>query len=80
VVGPRVRRPSRHAGANADLRARPEGSAEFFRPIGGVFIQDLSADLGPEGIEVSILGLDGESYRRFFPKHARAYEDQFRSK
>jgi hypothetical protein len=73
-------RSSSHAGSNTDLRARPEGSGEFFQPSGGVFIEDLSADFGPEGIEVSILGLDGATYRRFFPHHVKTYEEQFRSK
>src|SRR5262245_37185383 len=62
-------RSSSHAGQNTDLRARPEGSDEFFQPTGGVFIEDLSSEFGPEGIEVSVLGLDADTYRRFFPRH-----------
>jgi hypothetical protein len=71
---------SRHAGANANLRVRPSGSDEFLQPAAGVFVEDLSADLGPEGIEVSVLGLDAEIYERLFPHHVRAYENQFPSK
>ena len=69
----------RHAGPNTDLRARPEGSELFFQPSGGVFIEDLSGEFGPEGIEVSILGLDEANYRRFFANHVKTYEDQFPS-
>ena len=68
-----------HAGPEADLRARPEGSDEFFQPSAGVFIEDLSAEFGPEGIEVSVLGLDAQVYRRFFSHHVQSYENQFRS-
>ena len=71
---------SRHTGPDADLRARPEGSQDLFQPSGGVFIEDLSADFGPEGIEVSILGLDEPTYRRFFSHHVKTYEDQFPSR
>ena len=73
-------RSSRHAGLDGDLRARPEGSEEFFKPSGGVFIEDLSTEFEPEGIEVSILGLDAETYSRFFPHHVKTYDDQFPSK
>jgi len=67
-----------HAGPDRDLRARPEGSDEFFQPSAGVFIEDLSAELGPDGIEVSVLGLDAEVYQQFFPQHVKAYENHFR--
>lgn len=71
---------SRHAGPDADLHARPEGSEEYFRPSGGVFIEDLSAEFGPEEIEVSVIGLDAETYERFFPEHLTVHEQQFRSR
>jgi hypothetical protein len=59
-----------------ELRVRPEGEA-FFEPAGGVYLEDYSKDLGPQGIEVSVLGLDAEIYERYFPMHVRAYEEQF---
>lgn len=72
--------PSTHAGPDADLHARLEGSDEFFRASGGVFIEDLSPDHGPEGIEVSVIGLDADTYERYFPEHLTVYEQQFRSR
>jgi hypothetical protein len=71
---------ARHAGPNADLRARPEGSDEYFQPAGGVLIEDLSSEFGPEGIEVTVLGLDAATYQRFFPQLVKTHEDQFRPK
>lgn len=59
------------------LRARPVGES-FFEPIGGVHIEDLRADLGPDEIEVSVLGLDHETYARYFAHHIRVYEQQFK--
>ena len=73
-------RSSSHAGPDAELHARPEGTDAFFRVSGGVFIEDLSPDHGTEGIEVSVVGLDADSYEQFFSKHLEAYEQQFRSK
>jgi hypothetical protein len=62
-----------------DLRVRPEGG-EFLSPEGGVVITNYSADLGPDGIEVAVLGLDAETYQSLFPQHVRAYESQFESR
>jgi len=45
----------------APLRVRPPGGA-FFEPVGGVHIEDYSADLGPDAIEVSVLGIDAAVY------------------
>jgi hypothetical protein len=73
-------RASSHAGPNADLRARPEGSEQFFQPSAGVFIEDLSSEFGPEGIEVNVIGLDAGTYERVFPHHLKKYEEQFHSK
>jgi hypothetical protein len=73
-------RSSRHAGPDAELHARPEGSDELFRTSGGVFIEDLSSDHGPEAIEVSVVGLDADTYERYFPEHLKAHEQQFRSR
>ena len=65
------------ATAYVPLRVRPEG-ASFFEPSGGVHIEDHSADLGPEGIEVSVLGLDASVYELHFSQHVRTYEQQFK--
>jgi hypothetical protein len=72
--------PSVHAGPAIGLRVRPEGGDEFFEQAAGVHIEDLSDDFGPEGIEVSIIGMDSETYARFFPHHVADYEKQFRSR
>jgi hypothetical protein len=61
---------------NASLRVRPVGEP-FFEPVGGVHIEDLRADFGPDEIEVSVLGLDHETYARYFPHHVRSYKEQF---
>ena len=71
-------RSASHAGPDADLHARPEGTDEFFRATGGVFIEDHSSDHGPEGLEVSVVGLDADTYEQFFPEHLKVYEQQFR--
>jgi hypothetical protein len=59
---------------------RPEGDEQLLEPTGGVHIEDLSPDFGQEGIEVSVLGLGAEAYKRFFPHHVKSYEIQFRSR
>jgi len=43
----------------------------------GVHIADYSAELGPEGQEVSILGVPYPDYKSLFPEHVAAYERQF---
>jgi len=43
------------------LHVRPEGEP-FFEPCGGVFITDLRDELGDDAIEVSVLGLDAQTY------------------
>jgi hypothetical protein len=74
-----VYRSASHAGPDAELHARPEGTDEFFRASGGVFIQDLSADHGTEEIKVSVVGLDADTYEQYFSAHLEMYERQFRS-
>ena len=44
---------------------------------GGVCITDESADLGPEGIQVSALGIAYPQYEELFPRHVAAYKAQF---
>jgi len=68
---------SYRAGEARGLRVRPEGGG-FFEPAAGVQIEDYSADLGADGIEISVLGLDADTYQQFFPMHLKAYEEQFR--
>lgn len=46
---------------------------------GGVHITDHSAELGPEGIEVSVLGIPHPTYETLFPRHVAAYERQFKN-
>ena len=44
-----------------------------------VIIADYSADLGSEGLEVTVLGIVTPSYEQLFPHHVAAYERQFPS-
>lgn len=44
---------------------------------GGVHIADCSAELGDEGLEVSVLGVPYPNYEELFPHHVAAYEQQF---
>lgn len=66
--------PSYNAGG---LRVRPV-DGPFFEAAGGVWLEDHSADLGPEGIEVSVLGIDSRIYDVYFPMHVLAYQEQFK--
>jgi hypothetical protein len=59
------------------LRVRPEGEP-FFEPSGGVSITDYRDELGDDAVEVSLLGLDAETYARWFPHHVSAYHEQFK--
>ena len=67
-----------HAGPATGLRMRPDGGEGVFESVGGVHIEDLSADFGPEEIEVTVLGLEAETYAHFFPHHMEWYEKQLR--
>jgi hypothetical protein len=49
----------------------------FRSTIGIVHIEDFRADLGPDEIHVSVLGLDHEIYARYFAHHISAYKQQF---
>lgn len=46
---------------------------------GGVHIADHSAELGPAGIEVSVLGIFEPSYDSVFPEHTAAHEQQLKN-
>ena len=39
---------------------------------------DHSAKLGPDGIEVTVLGIGYPLYAELFPQHVNAYEKQFK--
>lgn len=56
-----------------------EASGDVLQASGGVQIADCSAELGPEGLEVSILGISYPSYELLFPEHIAAYERRFPS-
>ena len=58
------------------LRVRPKGG-EFFEPTGGVHIEDLEAEFGPDEIHVSVLGIDSVVYAHYFPHHVMAYNESF---
>ena len=45
--------------------------------VGGVHLVDHSAELGSDGLEVSILGIPFQSYEVLFPHHIAMYAQQF---
>jgi len=53
-------------------------TGEVLEVSGGVHIEDHSSELGPEGIEVSVLGIARPAYEALFPEHVAAYERQFK--
>ena len=57
-----------------NLRVR---GGEPIQSVGGVCILDHSAELGPEAMEVSILGIATPLYESLFPEHVASYERQF---
>ncbi len=44
---------------------------------GGVYITDYSADLGPGGLQVDVLGIAYPLYGELFPEQVATYERQF---
>jgi len=44
---------------------------------GGVQIMDCSAELGPEGLLVEILGVGYPLYEELFPQHVNAYRERW---
>ena len=64
--------------SQTSLSLRIQGG-ETLQSAGGVHITDFSADLGPDGIEVSILGITNPPYDLLFPQHVASYENQFPS-
>ncbi len=47
---------------------------------GGVAVTDYSAELGPEGIEVDVLGIRYPLYEELFPGRHAAYVEYFKNK
>jgi hypothetical protein len=45
---------------------------------GGVHLTDYSAELGPEGLEVSAIGIAYPQYQDLFPTHVAAYQARLR--
>jgi len=56
-----------------------DSNGEVLEASGGVHIADCSAELGPEGLEVSILGVPYPAYESLFPQHVAAYERHLRN-
>jgi len=54
-----------------------ECDGQLLQVSGGVHMVDCSAEAGPEGLEVSVLGVPYPSYESLFPEHVAAYERQF---
>lgn len=46
-------------------------------PAAAVHIVDYSADLGDDGLEVSVYGIGSPLYEQLFPGHVAAYDAQF---
>lgn len=61
---------------NLQLSIRDSGGTTLDASA-GVHISDCSVELGPEGLEVSILGVPYPSYETLFPEHVATYERQF---
>ena len=54
-----------------------DSSGSVLESCGGVHIADHSFELGPEGLEISILGVPYPDNGSVFPEHVAAYERQF---
>jgi hypothetical protein len=57
---------------DARLSVRPEGGTAF-DAVGGVYLEDYSSELGPDGLQVTVQGIDSEVYRHWFPDLFRRY-------
>jgi hypothetical protein len=60
-----------------NLTIRETGGKEVIGS-GGVHITDCSEALGPDGIEVELLGVGYPLYEELFPQHVAAYKKQWR--
>ncbi|GFE79568.1 hypothetical protein GCM10011487_15680 [Steroidobacter agaridevorans] len=54
-------------------------SGVLIEASGGVHLEDQSAELGPDGMEVSVLGIASPEYGTLFPEHVTAYEHRLKS-
>lgn len=59
---------------NLSIRER---NGEVLQASGGVHLVDCSVEAGPDGREVSVLGVSYPSYEQLFPEHVAAYERRF---
>jgi hypothetical protein len=57
------------------LVVRDSGGREI-PSSGGIQITDYSAELGPEGLVVEVLGIGYPLYEELFPEHVAAYRNQ----
>jgi hypothetical protein len=67
-------------GENLDgltVSVRLQGGQELV--CAGCHIIDFSPDVGPDGIEASVLGLSEPPYDELFPEHVLKYRNAFKS-
>jgi hypothetical protein len=69
----------RYSPPHASIKVRTPDGLEM-EATGGVCILDGSDVLGPEAIEVSVLGIVSPAYDALFPEHVAAYQAQFRAR
>ena len=79
VVQERVLATSGASPDDLELRVRTV-DGKTLKSSGGVCLVDYSIDVGEEGIEVSVLGIEDPPYDDLFPGRYQAYEDQFRGR
>ena len=60
-----------------ELRLSVRRGQEEIQSRAGVFIIDFSPELGPEDMEISILGIVQPPYESLFPEHVAAYARGF---
>jgi hypothetical protein len=63
---------------NVRLAARVAATGQEIECQAGIHIADHSAELGPDGIEVTALGIGYPLYAELFPQHVETYEKQFK--
>jgi hypothetical protein len=60
------------------LLVRVATTGQEIESQGGVHITDHSAELGPDGREITALGIGYPLYAELFPEHVDAYDKQFK--
>ncbi len=65
--------------SGSSFRVQAAGG-EFLEPSAGVHVEDHSAELGADAIEISVHGLDAAIYEKYFAAHLRAYEDRWKTR